>query len=244
MWRHSQPPTPPPISLQARSGNRETTAYLDWKFPPNAQFMVLRWGTCYGDGDGTGVSHFVYPEVKQVFKSQIHGQGLLPPGGGGVKAVAQLNIGLGEHGFAETVGAVGTNPSPWMGVNAGNGMHLDTEDYREYVANDGTQDLVGRFCFSYSDTGGASSNGLNFRLRRIQNDGEPTYGAAGGLDAGHVFWQGRFPRTWSGATLFHHRKSPGPIPARAFPPSNFQSEDERGRELRVQPRPRGHVAVF
>ena len=35
----------------------------DWKWPPNAAFTRLRFGSCYGDGDNSGITYFALPQV-------------------------------------------------------------------------------------------------------------------------------------------------------------------------------------
>ena len=38
----------------------------DWCMPPNIAYMQMRFGSCYGDGDGTGKSYFMYPKIEEV----------------------------------------------------------------------------------------------------------------------------------------------------------------------------------
>lgn len=35
----------------------------DWKWPANAVYAVLRFGSCYGDGDNSGITFFALTQV-------------------------------------------------------------------------------------------------------------------------------------------------------------------------------------
>ncbi len=39
--------------------------------------MIMRFGSCYGDGNGDGASWFAYPEVKQAFPSKLDGHAVV-----------------------------------------------------------------------------------------------------------------------------------------------------------------------
>ena len=54
----------------------ETTSAQDWKLPANASFVILRFGSCYGDGDGQGTSWFAYPQMAEVFPGDGVGAGV------------------------------------------------------------------------------------------------------------------------------------------------------------------------
>jgi len=53
----------------------ETNSDNDWKLPANASFVILRFGACYGDGNGQGTSWFAYPQMTQVFPREAAGAG-------------------------------------------------------------------------------------------------------------------------------------------------------------------------
>jgi hypothetical protein len=42
---------------------------VDWKWPASATHAVIRFGSCYGDGDNQGISFFALP---QVFESDLY----------------------------------------------------------------------------------------------------------------------------------------------------------------------------
>ena len=46
--------------------NGMTTSIYDYVLPEDAAYVTLRWLSCYGDGDGTGISHFAFPSLKKV----------------------------------------------------------------------------------------------------------------------------------------------------------------------------------
>ena len=36
---------------------------VDWKWPSNAVYAILRFLACYGDGDNSGITYFALPQV-------------------------------------------------------------------------------------------------------------------------------------------------------------------------------------
>lgn len=42
-----------------------TSSGVDYRLPPNAAFVSIRFGACYGDGDGNGTTLFAYPQLVQ-----------------------------------------------------------------------------------------------------------------------------------------------------------------------------------
>lgn len=44
---------------------------VDWVFPSNARSALVRFGSCYADGDGLNTTYFAYPTASQVHPSSI-----------------------------------------------------------------------------------------------------------------------------------------------------------------------------
>eukprot|EP00040_Diaphanoeca_grandis_P032770 m.199397 g.199397 ORF g.199397 m.199397 type:complete len:708 (+) comp32732_c1_seq2:28-2151(+) len=191
-----------------KRSHSDTSSVLDYKFHPEAAYMVVRFGACYGDGNGDGASWFMYPSVKQVFRSKLEGFGVMA-GANAVSSLGRWNVPV-EDGFKRVVGTQGSDPSPWVRLitpdsSSSVGIGFTWGDYNMSVSRDGSQELVYRVCLSYSDNAGADQDGLTFQLRRIKRTDVPTYGSKAPYSAGYVFWQEKFPKTWSaGATLYHH----------------------------------------
>ena len=94
---------------------------MDWILPPQAAYISLRWGACYGDGDGTGASWFIYPSVKQSFGDKFAGLAINQPATA-VRSLGRYNI--QNVTYTGVPGPAGTNPSPWAIAHDGLGFDL------------------------------------------------------------------------------------------------------------------------
>jgi hypothetical protein len=43
-----------------------TTARYDWVMPSTARYIAVRWLTCYGSGDGKGVTYYTAPSFRRL----------------------------------------------------------------------------------------------------------------------------------------------------------------------------------
>ena len=99
----------------------DTSGNLDWILPSQAAYVVMRWGSCYGDGDGTGASFFVYPSVGLSFGDKLAGLAINTP------ATAVRSLGgytIQAHTVNERPGTAGVDPSPWNDLHDGLGFDL------------------------------------------------------------------------------------------------------------------------
>ena len=52
------------LGLHQTTGT-STSSGVDYKLPSNAAYVSIRFGSCYGDGDGTGYTYFAHPRLVQ-----------------------------------------------------------------------------------------------------------------------------------------------------------------------------------
>lgn len=50
---------------------------IDWVMPSNANYALLRFGSCYSDGDGTGVTSYYAPSVRELLPGRLEAHGLV-----------------------------------------------------------------------------------------------------------------------------------------------------------------------
>lgn len=192
--------------------NDMTTSRYDYILPKDAAYITLRWLTCYGDGDGTGKTHFAFPSLKKVAGAITDDRG---PSGSVFKItyLGRFDVGVdSKFKTSQQLGDSNRDPSPWYLLSEKEGLFFSFyESYSGYYNLD-SHELMTRFCMSYTDTlsNMKGGKGVKVRLRR----GDTADQAASGLErilnpneypAKHVFWEHTFPQTWSSNGLVHHR---------------------------------------
>ena len=65
-------------NTNTQHGSGETTSAFDWKMSANTSYVILRFGACYGDGDGQDTSWFAYPSMRQVFPREDNVEDVQP----------------------------------------------------------------------------------------------------------------------------------------------------------------------
>jgi len=184
-----------------------TTAKLDWLMPSNARYLTVRFRSCSGDGDGSGVTHYAYPSFRKLGANGFDTQGAVATPWG-VTFLGRYGVATATNGGEQqTIGA-----SAWTTISLRTGVGFSfVRDYGGFYNID-TQELVTRVCLAYGDnlSNSPQGKGTIVRLARVSckesDDGncegksDPKYTGNGPLtgdaaalnsnryDAGTAFW--------------------------------------------------------